>query len=64
MPKTLRGAPIGIGTVVGPDGSTFDVVQDEELPPVSIPQVRRGMVVRVKYLPEDESDVAVLTTLV
>ena len=50
--------------VTRPDGSTFDVTQDKKLPPVSIPQVQRGMVVRVKYLPHDESDVAVLTTLV
>ncbi|ROP36827.1 hypothetical protein [Saccharothrix texasensis] len=50
--------------VTRPDGSVFDVTQDKKLPPVSIPQVQRGMVVRVKYLPQDESDVAVLTTLV
>lgn len=49
--------------VTRPDGSAFDVTQDKNLPPVSIPQVQRGMVVRVKYLPHDESDVAVLTTL-
>ncbi|MEU4762143.1 hypothetical protein AB0H12_02735 [Actinosynnema sp. NPDC023794] len=49
--------------VTRPDGTTFDVTQDKELPPPSIPQVQRGMVVRVKYLPGDESDVAVLTTL-
>jgi hypothetical protein len=49
--------------VTRPDGTTFDVTQDKKLPPPSIPQVQRGMVVRVKYLPGDESDVAVLTTL-
>lgn len=49
--------------VTRPDGTTFDVTQDKELPPTSIPQVQRGMVVRAMYLPDDESDVAVLTTL-
>lgn len=49
--------------VTRPDGTTFDVTQDKKLPPTSIPQVQRGMVVRAMYLPEDESDVAVLTTL-
>ncbi|KOX31024.1 hypothetical protein ADK67_09035 [Saccharothrix sp. NRRL B-16348] len=49
--------------VTRPDGTAFDVTQDKKLPPPSIPQVQRGMVVRVKYLPGDESDVAVLTTL-
>ncbi|MFE2753268.1 hypothetical protein ACFXGA_14855 [Actinosynnema sp. NPDC059335] len=44
-----------------PDGTTFDVTQDKKLPPVSIPQVQPGMVVRAMYLPDDESDVAVLT---
>jgi hypothetical protein len=48
--------------VTRPDGTTFDVTQDKKLPPTSIPQVQTGMVVRVKYLPHDESDVAVLTT--
>ncbi|GAB2977781.1 hypothetical protein [Saccharothrix stipae] len=50
--------------VTRPGGTTFDVTQDKKLPPAAIPQVQRGMVVRVKYLPHDESDVAVLTTLV
>jgi hypothetical protein len=49
--------------VARPDGTTFDVTQDKKLPPASIPQVQPGMVLRVKYLPHDESDVAVLTTL-
>jgi hypothetical protein len=50
--------------VTRPDGSTFDVTQDKKMLPVSIPQVQRGMVVRVRYLPNDESDIAVLTTLI
>ncbi|TQM79576.1 hypothetical protein FHX81_1885 [Saccharothrix saharensis] len=49
--------------VTRPDGTTFDVTQDKKLPPMSIPQVQRGMVVKAMYLPEDESDVAVLTKL-
>jgi hypothetical protein len=49
--------------VTRPDGATFDVTQDKKLPPASIPQMQPGMVVRVKYLPHDESAVAVLTTL-
>jgi len=50
--------------VTRPDGSTFELAQDKKLPPTSVGQVQPGMVVRVKYLPHDESDVAVLTTLV
>jgi hypothetical protein len=50
--------------VTRPDGSTFDVTQDKEVPPVAIGRVQPGMVVRVMYLPHDESDVAVLTSLV
>jgi hypothetical protein len=46
-----------------PDRTTFELTQDKKLPPASIAQVQPGMVVRVKYLPHDESDVAVLTTL-
>jgi hypothetical protein len=45
------------------DGTTFELTQDKKLPPDSIAQVRPGMTVRVKYLPHDESDVAVLTTV-
>jgi hypothetical protein len=49
--------------VTRPDGTTFELTQDKKLPPTSIAQIQPGMVVRVKYLPHDESDVAVLTTL-
>jgi hypothetical protein len=49
--------------VTRPDSTTFEATQDKNLPPTSVPQVQPGMVVRVKYLPHDESDVAVLTTL-
>lgn len=49
--------------VTRPDGTTFEVAQDKRLAPASLGQVRPGMSVRVRYLPHDESDVAVLTTL-
>ncbi|WP_447006952.1 hypothetical protein ACRAKI_10995 [Saccharothrix isguenensis] len=49
--------------VTRPDGTAFDVTQDKKLQPQSIARVQPGMVVRVMYLPHDESDVAVLTTL-
>jgi hypothetical protein len=45
------------------DGTTFEVTQDKRLPPNSIAQVQPGMAVRAKYLPHDESDVAIVTTL-
>ncbi|MDI5976911.1 hypothetical protein [Amycolatopsis magusensis] len=46
------------------DGTSFDVAQDKKLPPVAVGQVQPGMVVRVRYLPHDESEVAVVTSLV
>lgn len=49
--------------VTRPDGTTFELTQDKKLPPTSLDQVRPGMAVRVKYLPHDESDVAVVTSL-
>ncbi|QFU87200.1 hypothetical protein [Amycolatopsis sp. YIM 10] len=45
------------------DGTTFDLEQDKKLPPSAVGQVQPGMVVRVKYLPHDESEVAVVTSL-
>ncbi|MGM1058339.1 hypothetical protein [Saccharothrix sp. Mg75] len=45
------------------DGSAFDLTQEKNLPPSAVPQLQVGMIVRVKYLPHDESEVAVLTTL-
>jgi hypothetical protein len=50
--------------VTRPDGSSFELTQDKKLPPASVGQVLPGMVVKVKYLPHDESDVAVLTAVV
>jgi hypothetical protein len=49
--------------VTRPDGSTFELTQEKKLPPASVAQVLPGMVVRVRYLPHDESDVAVLTAV-
>ena len=48
--------------VTRPDGTTFEVTQHKQLAPASTHQVRPGMVVRARYLPQDESDVAVITT--
>lgn len=45
------------------DGTTFELTQVKLLLPTSIAQVQPGMVVRVKYLPHDESDVAIVTTV-
>ncbi|MEU5692850.1 hypothetical protein [Actinosynnema sp. NPDC020468] len=49
--------------VTRPNGTMFDLVQEKNLVPSAIPQVQPGMVVRVKYLPYDESEVAILTAL-
>ncbi|PRY37838.1 hypothetical protein [Umezawaea tangerina] len=46
------------------DGTMFDLVQEKAIPPTAIPQLQPGSAVRVKYLPHDESEVAILTTLV
>lgn len=48
--------------VTRPDGTTFELTQDKKLLPTSIAQVQPGMAVRVRYLPHDESDVAIVTT--
>ncbi|MBN6033651.1 hypothetical protein [Amycolatopsis sp. 195334CR] len=45
------------------DGTTFDLTQEKKLPPSAVGQVQPGMVVRVKYLPHDESEVALVTSL-
>ncbi|MBW4717962.1 hypothetical protein [Saccharothrix obliqua] len=50
--------------VTRPDGSRFDVTQEKAVPPTAVPQLQAGSVVRVKYLPHDESEVTVLTRLV
>ena len=50
--------------VTRPDQSMFDVTQEKALPPNAIRHVQPGSVVRVMYLPHDESEVAVLLSLV
>lgn len=50
--------------VTRPDGSMFDVTQEKALPPTAIRHVQPGAVVRVMYLPHDESEVALLVSLV
>ncbi|GLZ37801.1 hypothetical protein [Actinokineospora sp. NBRC 105648] len=50
--------------ITRPDRSMFDLVQEKALPPSSIPQLQPGSAVRVKYLPHDESEVTILTSLV
>jgi hypothetical protein len=49
--------------VTRPDGTTFELTQDKKLTPTSVQQMRPGMVVSAKYLPHDESDVAVITPI-
>lgn len=48
--------------VTRPDGSVFDLSQRKPMDASAVPQVQPGMVVRVKYLPYDESEVVVLTS--
>jgi hypothetical protein len=50
--------------VTRPDRTMFDLVQEKALPPSAIPQTQPGSAVRVKYLPQDESEVTILTSLV
>jgi hypothetical protein len=45
------------------DRSMFDLTQRKVLPPSAIPQVQPGSAVRVKYLPQDESEVSILTAV-
>ncbi|CCH30938.1 hypothetical protein ABZ816_01560 [Actinosynnema sp. NPDC047251] len=47
--------------VTRPDRAMFDVTQQKALPAGAIGQLQPGAVVRVKYLPHDESEVVVLT---
>ncbi|SDE21382.1 hypothetical protein [Glycomyces harbinensis] len=45
------------------DQSTFDLEQQKPIDASALPQLQPGMVVRVRYLPYDESEVVVLTSL-
>lgn len=49
--------------VTRPDGSVFDLDQQKPIDASAIPQLQPGMVVRVRYLPHDESEAVVLTSL-
>nr|BFF27855.1 hypothetical protein GCM10025732_58200 [Glycomyces mayteni] len=45
------------------DGTTFDLKQRKPVDGSAVAQIQPGMVVRVKYLPHDESEVVILTAL-
>ncbi|MEU4806523.1 hypothetical protein [Actinosynnema sp. NPDC023587] len=47
--------------VTRPDHAMFDVTQQKAVPAGAVHQLQPGSVVRVKYLPHDESEVVVLT---
>jgi hypothetical protein len=49
--------------VTRPDQSSFDIDQQKPIDASAIPQIQPGMVVRVRYLPHDESEVVVITVL-
>jgi hypothetical protein len=49
--------------VTRPDQTVFDLDQQKPIDASAIPQLQPGMVVRVRYLPHDESEVVVLTVL-
>jgi len=46
--------------VTRPDGSGFDVRTEKAVPPRLVPQAQPGSVITVKYLPGDESTVALV----
>jgi hypothetical protein len=50
--------------VTRPDRTMFDLTQQKALPPSAIPQMQPGSAVRVKYLPQDETEVTIITALV
>ena len=50
--------------VTRPDGSMFDVRTEKAIPPSAVSSLQAGQVAAVKYLPQDESDVAIVTSLV
>lgn len=45
--------------VTRPDGSTYDTRFEKTVSSVAIPGVQPGMVLRAKYLPDDEADVSI-----
>lgn len=50
--------------VTRPNGTMFDLTQQKALPPGAIAQTQPGSAVRVRYLPQDESEVTIRTALV
>ncbi|MCD0445710.1 hypothetical protein LO763_19055 [Glycomyces sp. A-F 0318] len=49
--------------ITRPDLSTFDLDQRRPIDASAIPQLQPGMVVKVRYLPYDESEAVILTAL-
>jgi hypothetical protein len=49
--------------VTRPDGSGFDVTTAKAVPPPYVPRVQPGSVITVKYLPDDETAVALALPL-
>lgn len=49
--------------ITRPDQTQFDLDQQKPIDASAVPQVQPGMVVRVRYLPHDESEVVVITAL-
>jgi hypothetical protein len=49
--------------VTRPDGSGFDVTTSKAVPPVLLPRVRPGALITVRYLPGDETTVALALPL-
>jgi hypothetical protein len=50
--------------ITRPDHTMFDLIQQKAIPASVVPQVQPGAAVSVKYLPQDESEVALVTALV
>lgn len=49
--------------ITRPDQTQFDLDQQKPIDASAVPQVQPGMVVRVRYLPHDESEVVLITAL-
>ncbi|MBP2324561.1 hypothetical protein JOF56_004946 [Kibdelosporangium banguiense] len=49
--------------ITRPNHTMFDLIQQKALPPSAIAQTQPGSAVRVRYLPQDESEVTILTAL-
>jgi hypothetical protein len=49
--------------ITRPDDTAFDLDQQKPIDGAALPQLQPGMVVRVRYLPSDESEAVILTSL-